>query len=115
MDDPYSYVAEFKRISVSLNYERIFQRIYGSQIKLLQFLAALENSVKEFVLAQSYAEHISLAENSNLTLVEYINFLKDSGLLIETGKDHYRINQYGKDFLTYIVEQYPYTWNGKSM
>jgi hypothetical protein len=114
-DDPYSYVAKFKRVSFELHYERIFQWIYGTQVKLLQQLALTDEAYSVNDLSKFDNEHLSLVGTGD-KMYMYMDFLKNWRLIAENkngAHKAYRITEFGKSFLRYIVEQYPDHWDNK--
>jgi hypothetical protein len=113
--DPYTYVANYKLVSYALNYERIFQWIYGTQVKLLQHLALANEARSSHELSKFYGEHMSLG-STEYKMSTYMDFLKSWGLIAEDNDavyKAYRITKFGRDFLRYIADQYPDHWDKK--
>lgn len=95
---------------ISLFFERTFQRILGSQLKLLE---TLHNSKSASLSEQ---EACDLFESYNfalpLTFENWLDFLKDSSLIKQENNKISLTNE-GREFLDYIEErEYPLTKPG---
>lgn len=117
-NNPAQTVIEYKRILFSYNSERLFTRIYGTQIALLEFLAAHPDEPASIMrLAQFHEEHQQKAGSTEYQLRDYINFLVSYGVVSVSGPEHaleYRITQHGVEFLSYIKANYASIWNQRA-
>lgn len=87
---------------IYLYFERTFQRILGSQSKLLKKLLQSKNlSIQE---AQTIFKSSSTHVNPSLTFENWLIFLLDSKF-IEKDNDSISITNRGKEFLEYIDER----------
>jgi hypothetical protein len=115
--NPAQTVIEYKRVLFAYNAERLFMRIYGTQIALLEFLAARPNepaSLAEF--APFHDQHQQKAGTTEYQLRDYVNFLVGFGVISVAGQESayvYSITQHGVEFLSYIKANYPVNWNAR--
>ena len=89
---------------VILRFERIYNLIYGSQIKLLTHL---NSSIKE--TTESIIFFYNDAVEVNPTLKEYpyknyLAFLESQGLIIIGKENSIQISIFGRDFLKYMID-----------
>jgi hypothetical protein len=114
-NDPAQARAEILKWWSAARNENAFHRIYGTQMKLLDHLAAKEPvGDVEANLEPFYAEHKKLVEaqagaQPSPSWEAYIGFLASNGFTnteVRDGIRYMRITQVGTDFLRYIRE----TW-----
>lgn len=120
-EHPAETVAEYKRTIYALNHERVFVRAYGTQLSLLEFLAAREGQPNTHEVLQPFlAEHRKRGGDKATTLKAFVDFLVGWGLvtvttLPEAGVPNAQITGAGKDFLRYIKAQYPLDWSNRAL
>ena len=113
--NPVQMVVDYKRLTAAYNNERLFGRVFGSQIRLLEHLATYPNGW--FTLPQLgffHAEHQRQVGRTDYQLAPYVDFLLAAGVLEVSGTagpHHYKITQAGVDFLSYIKANYPREWD----
>ena len=116
--NPAQTVIEYKRVLFAYNAERLFTRIYGTQIALLEFLAARPNEPALLAeLAPFHEQHQQKAGSTEYQLRDYVNFLVGFGAVSVAGQENaylYSITQHGVEFLSYIKANYPVNWNGRA-
>lgn len=117
-NNPAQTIIEYKRLLFSYNSERLFTRIYGTQIALLEYLAARpDETVSLSRLAQFHDEHQQKSGSSEYQLRDYVNFLVGYGVISVSGTEGayaYKIAQHGVEFLSYIKANYPSVWNQRA-
>ncbi|MEO7622003.1 MAG: hypothetical protein ABIS30_02960 [Gallionella sp.] len=117
-NNPAQTVIEYKRLLFAYNSERLFMRIYGTQVALLEYLASQpEASASLARLAQFHEEHQQKAGSTEYQLRDYVNFLVGYGVVAVSGPENayeYRITQHGVEFLSYIKANYPPNWNQRA-
>jgi hypothetical protein len=113
--NPIQTVIDYKRLMSSYNSERLFGRIFGTQISLLTHLANYPEAWFSLPqLVYFHGEHQRLTGRTEYQLPDYINFLVNSGVLVASGPpsaNHYKISQSGVEFLSYIKANYPHEWD----
>lgn len=116
--NPAQTVIEYKRVLFAYNAERLFVRIYGTQIALLEYLTLKGGaSVPLAELTQFHDEHQKKSGSGEYQLREYVNFLVGFGVIAVSGPENsyeYRITQHGAEFLSYIKANYPAYWNQRA-
>jgi hypothetical protein len=116
--NPAKTVIEYKRVFFAYNAERLFTRIYGTQVALLEFLASRPEAPTPLtLLAQFHAEHQQKAGSTEYQLRDYINFLVGYSVIAVSGPENayeYKITQHGVEFLSYIKANYPTNWNQRA-
>lgn len=116
--NPAQTVIEYKRVLFAYNAERLFTRIYGTQVALLEFLASRpESSAPLPLLAQFHEEHQQKVGNTDYQLRDFVNFLVGFGVVAVAGQENafrYSITQHGVEFLSYIKTNYPANWNQRA-
>lgn len=116
--NPAQTVIEYKRVLFAYNAERLFTRIYGTQIALLEFLAARPNEPASLAeLALFHDQHQQKAGSTEYQLRDYVNFLVGFGAIAVAGQENayvYSITQHGVEFLSYIKANYPVNWNARA-
>ncbi|WP_318455456.1 hypothetical protein [Photobacterium leiognathi] len=86
-------------------FEKIYYNIFGTQIRLLEYLSVQESGTAKTTDITPFFEECKksnpkLFSESNLS--DYLNFFHLWGLL-EFGDDHYKITKEGRAFLRYIT------------
>ena len=105
-----SQVAE---LQTALVFERVYQNIFGSQIKLLEELRLRGTIGASYEDIAAYYQQTKIkSPNLNSYLLEsYLNYLKNGGLIemfLDGSQKKYKITSRGVDFLEYI-EKLGYT------
>ena len=117
-NNPAQTVIEYKRVFFAYNSERLFTRIYGTQVALLEFLASRAGtSTPLTLLSQFHIEHQKLAGSTEYQLRDYVNFLVGFGVIAVDGTEgayEYSVTQHGVEFLSYIKANYPANWNQRA-
>jgi len=87
-----------------LDFEQIYNTIFGSQIRLLKRLNEVTGSGRAREYVQEYFEMVKIAFDpiSNWTIDTYLNFLFSSKLLTVEG-ENYHITVKGVDFLVWLA------------
>ncbi len=86
-------------------FEYIYNSIFGSQIRLLEFLSVQQEGKSE---ASTVSEFLATAKNNfpdtlkDKTFSEYMNFLLNFGLVENVG-ENWTITEKGRAFITYIT------------
>lgn len=118
INNPAQTVVEYKRLVFSYNCERLFNSIYGTQINLLDFLAARPTeSISLPEIAPFHSAHQARAGKMDYQLRDYIHFLLVFGVISSNGPPEnlrYSISQQGVEFLSYIKAHYPAVWNQRA-
>lgn len=88
------------------SFERVYDSIYGSQIKFMQRLnhtsAESKTSLK---LYYDNAKKNYFEAYKNFSYESYLNYLKNNGLIVmENNDENIQITYFGRDFLRYILE-----------
>ena len=116
--NPAQTVIEYKRVLFAYNAERLFTRIYGTQIALLEFLASRPDApVPLALLTQFHDEHQKKVGSTEYQLRDYVNFLVGFGVVAVSGQGNayeYKVTQHGVEFLSYIKANYPANWNQRA-
>jgi hypothetical protein len=107
-EHPAEVVAEFIRTYNAYFFERSYNNIFGSQIRVLEHLLAKGNEGETYIgLHPFYAQYWT---GTPLQFPNYLGFLKNTNFIRYDGDPiQVRITPYGTDFLTYIQGQYPTT------
>ncbi len=98
-------VKKLAQTQIHLGFEKVYTHIYGSQIRLLEFLCTKPNGETEIVNVLSFyyeATKSSPEYFQNLNFSEYSEFLK-SWKLINSLNDKISITQAGRAFIDYIT------------
>ena len=115
INHPYDTLIEYQRVLRSLNFEILLNRIFGTQIKLLELLA-LEPTISftPIQLYCFYQEHQKLIGSNDYQVRDYFNFLIQFNAISVSGTDNnhsFSITEHGLDFLSYIKSNYKGTSN----
>lgn len=116
--NPAQTVLEYKRVLFAYNSEKLFARIYGTQIELLEFLAARSGEPAPLaLLVRFHEEHQQKAGSTGYPLRDYVSFLVNFGVIAVSGPENafeYNVTQHGVEFLSYIKTNYPHNWNKRA-
>jgi hypothetical protein len=109
--DPQLARAEILKWWLAAVSENVFHKIFGTQVKLLEYLQSKEPTGEtEQNLAPFFVEHKRLVETAPLPMpgstdwAAFVGFLKASNLVIEdvrNGEKFFRISDLGRGFLAY--------------
>ena len=86
-------------------FEKVYYYIFGSQIRLLEFLSVQESGTSETTDILPFFEEFKKSNPESLAeakLSDYLNFFVSWGLL-QCGDNQYTITKQGRAFLTYIT------------
>jgi hypothetical protein len=92
---------------IELDFERIYNVIYGSQIFILDYLN-VSNAIISFDQINRYYRETQNKQHpflNNIDISQYLSFLTSSQLLELADLNNYRITKKGKDFIKYIKER----------
>ena len=116
--NPAQTVIEYKRVFLAYNAERLFNRIFGTQIALMEFLATRPSEPLPLAsLTKFHDQHQHRTGTAEYQLRDYINFLVGFGVVAVSGQENsyaYTITQHGVEFLSYIRANYPANWNQRA-
>jgi hypothetical protein len=101
------------QLRILFNFQRIYNMIWGSQWRALQFIAAQQPAwVSEAAVQAFYDEHVHSVRNANseaapATPAAFRRFLTNNALVdaridAESGEAAYRITELGREFVTHI-------------
>ena len=112
---PIETVIEYKRVVFAHTSEKLFRKIFGTQIELLEYLQSMPDKIVTLAqLARFHIEHQRKADRTDYQITEYINFLSNNGVIQVSGPENaleYKISQSGINFLSYLKANYPESWN----
>lgn len=111
--NPAHTVIEYKKLLSSIQFEKCFNAIYGTQIALLDTCLARDGKVTYKDLIAFHNQHQKLSNTTTYPLNQYTQFLIDFNL-ISSKHDYSEITEIGKEFLVYIKTIYPLAWDKKS-
>jgi hypothetical protein len=102
----YERIYKYSKLLVLVkSLEKVYETIYGSQIKLLQKLNSSHLETKnDLKIYYDNAVKINPEGYKNYAYENYLNFLYQNSLIEIDDNDNVNITDYGKDFLRYIVE-----------
>ena len=104
-------INEYIKLFNRYQFERTFNIIFGTQIDLLEHLLIKGTSGERYIgLRYFYDECIRRTGLFSYKMEEYIGFLKSMGYVEYVGEGYQmivKITEYGRNFLSYIKEQYP--------
>jgi len=108
LDDPRK-ISELLHISKFLfiigRFEFIYGLIFGSQIKILEYLNSINSSTKNDLkkfFDTTYSRYPEVFSNYDYN--SYLNFLINNGLIQELNSDTIQLTQFGQDFLIFLVQ-----------
>jgi hypothetical protein len=90
---------------LGLVYERIYNDIYGTQIKLLDHLTIVQQTPVAD-LDQFYTEYLNKAKALEIPPAirgEYLEYLSKNNLITNDPRYNYSITDFGRDFLGYLI------------
>lgn len=109
-NDPVRARNEILRLWRLYNFERYFNVIFGTQMRLLEHLRKMGQTGEQVTeLERFYTEHQTLAGESQSTQESYIAFLKQTELIeffVDGDVPKARISETGIMFLAYILQTY---------
>jgi len=110
--NPKEVVLEYRKLLNGFRWERAFNLIYGTQIRLMEFLEQKGSIGEKYVnLLPFYNEFVKRSKLSATQYADYLGFLRDSQFLEISGPENdlvVKITPYGVDFLSYVKGQYPF-------
>lgn len=116
--NPKSVLQEFYKVMNSYRYERAYSVIFGTQIELLEHLAAKGDVGESYInLVRFYEEFQRRSGNKTAQMADYVKFLEISQFLEYFGEGHgmkARITPHGVNFLSYIKTTYGEFYKGKA-
>lgn len=87
-------------------FEQVMNSIYGSQLRLLDYLL-IERETNENNFIYFYNQYLNLNGNPNISFNIYLNFLYAKGLIQKTAIGPVQLTPLGQQFLSYIKTHYP--------
>lgn len=120
-ENPKQVLAEYLKMRNTAHFERCFNLIFGSQVRLLEFLEKSGSTGAKYVdLVPFYSHFAQSVGNTTTQLAEYLGFLINYCSFIEyenlSGKElEVKLTPYGADFLSYIRIQYKGTYFNKGL
>ncbi|MBO9535214.1 hypothetical protein [Herbaspirillum sp.] len=112
-ENPAQTVIEYKKVMTALSSERLYVRIFGTQISVLVFLSSRNGGpVSAPALSAYHEEYQRLSDNMEYSFESYMDFLVGAGAVekVEAAVPQYRMTPFGVEFLAYIRAQYPIAW-----
>ena len=119
LSHPHETLIEYQRVLRHLNFEILFNRIFGTQISLLDFLST--NPTKTYSAPQLYhfyQNHQRLAASHDYQIRDYFNFLVTFQVIkvdVTENEHYFSITDFGLEFLSYIKANYKGSWNLRSL
>ncbi|RVU42848.1 hypothetical protein [Rubrivivax rivuli] len=117
-ENPGQTLLEYRRVLFAYHSERLFTRIYGTQITMLEYLKSnADVPTKLSALTQFHDEHQQRASSTEYQLRDYLGFLVSFGVVSQSGPSdshEYKITENGIQFLSYIKANYPTNWNQRA-
>ncbi|WP_298285940.1 hypothetical protein [uncultured Lutibacter sp.] len=106
LQNKYDRIYKYSRLLVLIkSFERVYDSIYGSQIKLLQRLNFTVDSKSSLKTFYENAKKIYPEAYNNYSYESYLNYLFNNGLiLLQENDENVQITYFGKDFLRYLIE-----------
>lgn len=116
---PAAAVAQFKALYFDYSAEKLLNRIFGTQVSMLEWLADIRplEGARLDEVAEFHKRHQQLAGREDYQLRSYLEFLLSFGVLTVEGtpaQPIYKITAPGLFFLSYIKANYPTIWNQKA-
>jgi len=110
-------INEYIKLFNKYQFERTFNIIFGTQIGLLEHLLIKGTLGEKYIgLRYFYNECIRRTGLFSYKMEEYIGFLKNMRYVEYVGEGYQmivKITEYGRNFLSYIKEQYPQKYKYK--
>lgn len=107
LQNQYDRIYKYSKLLVLIkNFEKMYDSMYGSQIRLLQRLNHMTTESKEDLkLYYNNAKENYPNTYKNYSYDAYLNFMLAQGLIIqEDGTENISISFIGKDYLRYLLE-----------
>ncbi|WP_348741308.1 hypothetical protein [Tenacibaculum sp. 190524A05c] len=107
LQNQYDRIYKYSKLLVLIkNFEKMYDSMYGSQIRLLQRLNHMTTESKEDLkLYYNYAKDNFPNTYKNYSYDAYLNFMFAQGVIIqENGTENISISVIGKDYLRYLLE-----------
>ena len=118
-DRPSFVIEQYKILMNGFIFERAFNNIYGTQIKLLEHLSNKGETGENYInLMSFYNEYLKRLGVPSYQMTDYLNYLKESRFIKYEGKDdelNVKITSYGIDFLSYIKKYYSLMYKSKAL
>ena len=115
VENPKAVIVEYQKLLNGFRWERAFNLIYGTQLKLLEYLEQKGSAGDKYVnLLPFYNEFVRRSKLSATQYADYLGFLRDSQFIELSGPDNdlvVKITPYGVDFFSYLKGQYPFYGN----
>lgn len=110
-----AYVEQHKRITIELNFERIFARLFGTQFKLLVHMFNEGGKANVFIIDSIFQEHKTLSQRTDsYTSKQFCDYLIQCRLIEPEQNDTvmypYSLTSDGWDFVKYILENHGAAW-----
>ena len=110
--NPKAVILEYRKLLNGFRWERAFNLIYGTQLRLMEYLEQKGSLGEKYVnLLPFYNEFVKRSKLSATQYADYLGFLRDSQFIEISGTENdlvVKITPYGIDFLSYIKGQYPF-------
>lgn len=117
-NNPVQTVVEYRRVNSFYKAEWLMNRLYGTQISLLEQMAAnADEPVQLSRISWHHTQHQLLANSTSYQINDYVGFLVTSGLIAVSGTPDaslYKITQWGLEFLSYIKANFP-NWSQRPL
>jgi hypothetical protein len=107
LQNQYDRIYKYSKLLVLIkNFEKMYDSMYGSQIRFLQRLNHTTSESKSSLkLYYENAKKIYPDIYKEYSYESYLTYLKNQGLIIqEDGSDDIQITYIGKDYLRYLLE-----------
>ena len=92
------------RAEIELDFEKIYNYIFASQIELLQRINNFENVSLEYAKEYFFNIRNTAPIFNQWDLIKYLSYLSTTGLIL-LDQTHFKITQKGKVFLMYLTVQ----------
>lgn len=117
-EHPKEIIEEYIKLLRGYWFERVFNLIFGTQIRLLEYLSKKGSSGEKYInLVGFYDEYVKRSGVAIAQTGDYFRFLEDMKLIEYVGEGSeltVRINPFGVDFLSYIKTQYALVYKHKA-
>lgn len=116
-ENPKEVKKEYLRAFNGYWFERAYNLIYGTQIQLLEHIAAKSDKGDKYINLINFYATFQQKSGLNTQMADYLGFLVDMGFIeySRQGSDiTTKITPYGLDFLSYIKTQYPLGYKYKA-
>ena len=100
---PFINVSQNGKNNLFDNYEWLYDKIFGTQIVILQYLYTMKHY-------NIYFDNIIYKNTiQNDIVLQQIGWIKETGLVYQTG-DEIKLTEKGLGFLSYLYYQYPFVY-----